>query len=326
MSNDLTSALTEIGVLRLGGERAAVIRGALASGFLAQCREEVSEESLSAATGLGVGRVRGLCAVLCEFGVLDRGEGGDYVLSPLYALLFDADADRLATGVLEGAAVRGRLLEGLFTSSQAVDYQDLPDAERAAVAAGVTVDPFSLLAHMAMGALVDAVPGWRDRFEADGTRLLELGCGVAGGLLTWLQMYPGLTAVGIDLADDLIDIAQARAKLLGVAERVTFVTGDATAYADASPFDCAHWSQFFFPQETRKAALANAFARLRPQGLLIAPVLPSDQFALNSVLLEAWDVPALTAEELVAEFEAAGFGDAEVVPTLAATVVAARRP
>jgi SAM-dependent methyltransferase len=325
MTNDPTPALTAIAALGLDSQRSALIRGALVSGFLGHCRSSISVESLSAATGLGAGRVGGLCAVLREFGVLVEGRPGEYVLSSVYGGLFESAADVLATSSLQGATVRGRLLEGLFTPSGVVGFLDLQDADRAALAASVAVDPFSPLARQAMGAMVRNVPTWEERFVAGG-RFLELGCGVAGALLTWLRMYPGLTAVGVDLAGDLIDSARHRAEALGVADRATFVTGDATTYDDPQPFDTALWSQFFFPRATRKAALDNAFARLRPQGLLVAPVLPDAQFELNALLVESWGVPALSAEQLATEFESAGFRDAKIVPSPATTVVVAARP
>lgn len=325
MTNDPVPALTAIAALGLDSQRSALIRGALASGFLGRCRSPLSVEALSTVTGLDAGRVAGLCTVLRELGVLDEGEPGEYVLSSLYAQLFDNGVDVLATGGLQGAAVRGRILESLFTPLGAVDYQDLDDADRAAVAASVAVDPFSPLARQAMGAMVRLVPVWQEQFDAGG-RFLELGCGLAGALLTWLQIYPRLIVVGVDVAGDLVDSARKRAELLGVADRATFVTGDATLYDDPQPFDTALWSQFFFPRATREATLANAFARLRPGGLLVAPVLPREQFALNSLVVEAWDVPALTAEQLAAEFESAGFRGTTVVPSPATTVVVARRP
>src|SRR5262249_28649790 len=157
---------------------------------------------------------------------------------------------------------------------------------------------------------------------AGGARYLELGCGLAGALLTNLQLYPQVTAVGVELAEDLLKVARERAAALGVDDRVEFVAGDAGAYTDSVPFDVVFWSQFFFTHPSRQAALANAFARLRPGGLLLAPVLftgagdaaaADPEIALDVLLVRSWGVPALSAEALAAEIGAAGFEHAHVV-------------
>jgi hypothetical protein len=77
------------------------------------------------------------------------------------------------------------------------------------------------------------------------------------------------------------------------------------------------------------------FARLRPGGLLLVPVLPlgpdnaaapDPQAALDVLLVQPWGVPALSAGDLTAEIEAAGFENACVTPGPFATVVMAQRP
>ena len=113
-----------------------------------------------------------------------------------------------------------------------------------------------------------------------------------------------------------------------MAGRVRYVAGDATAFTDPEPFDMAFWSQFFFPAASRVKTLATAFRLLRPGGLLVVPALPEPvarridpRAALRTLLLEAWDVPAVTAGELRIELAAAGFE-----PTVFGTSVIARRP
>lgn len=70
-----------------------------------------------------------------------------------------------------------------------------------------------------------------------GTRILDLACGKGEMLATWAARH-GATGTGVDLSPVFLAAARARAVELGVAERLTFVEGDAGAYAaEAGAFD-----------------------------------------------------------------------------------------
>jgi SAM-dependent methyltransferase len=62
-----------------------------------------------------------------------------------------------------------------------------------------------------------------------GTRVLDLGSGSGEMLCTWARDY-GVTGTGIDLSPLFTEQAQLRAEELGVADRVTFIHGDASGY------------------------------------------------------------------------------------------------
>lgn len=330
----LETLLATVSALGLAADQTALLCGALGSGFLARCAQPATVAELAAATGLGAIRVQDLCTALRALGALTRDDQGRFVVSPMYQPLLVAGLDRQVCDQLENSLVRQRAISNLFTEPGDGWYWRLDSDSRRLAAGSVTVNPMTDVARGAMGATIGNIADWRDAFS-DGARYLELGCGLAGALLTYLQLYPKISAVGVELADDLVQVARERAAELGVDERVEFVAGDATAYTDPVPFDVAFWSQFFFPQDSRRDALANAFARLRPGGLLLAPVLPmgpaSDDFprpqaTLDVLLVQSWGVPALHANDLVAEIESAGFTDATVHPSPITTVVTARRP
>ncbi|WP_305789712.1 class I SAM-dependent methyltransferase [Symbioplanes lichenis] len=327
---DPTPALTAIGGLGLAAEQAALIRGALASGFLARCRTSVTAAELTAQTGLP--HVPALCTALVAAGVLTAAGDDAYRVSDDYAGLFTAGADSFALRALQGVAVRERLVESHFSAAGSGSYWEVTDADRAALAASVTVDPATDFGRGAMAATIEAIPEVRDLVHGD-ARYLELGCGLSGALLSLLQLYPKLTAVAVDLAADLVARARAQSEALGVSDRVRFEVGDAAEFTDDEPFDLAFWSQFFYPARWRERTLANAYARLRPGGWLAAPALivDGDQLAapdaaLNALMVSAWDVPVRTAAGLVAELEAAGFVDATARTGPVNTTVVARRP
>jgi SAM-dependent methyltransferase len=73
----------------------------------------------------------------------------------------------------------------------------------------------------------------------DGSRVLDLACGKGELLCRWAEWF-GSGGVGVDLSEVFVPIAEARARELGVADRVSFVRGDAAAYvAEPGAFDVA---------------------------------------------------------------------------------------
>ncbi|MDP9796742.1 SAM-dependent methyltransferase [Catenuloplanes nepalensis] len=73
------------------------------------------------------------------------------------------------------------------------------------------------------------------RLPAGGT-LLDLACGKGELLCTWAREH-GITGTGVDISTAFLADARARAADLGVADRVTFLHGDAGAYVAAEPAD-----------------------------------------------------------------------------------------
>ena len=66
------------------------------------------------------------------------------------------------------------------------------------------------------------------RLEA-GTRVLDLGSGSGEMLCTWARDY-GIIGTGIDMSRLFTEQARLRAETLGVADRVTFIHGDAAGF------------------------------------------------------------------------------------------------
>ncbi|MEV0647969.1 methyltransferase domain-containing protein [Phytomonospora sp. NPDC050363] len=70
-----------------------------------------------------------------------------------------------------------------------------------------------------------------------GMRQLDLACGKGEMLARWSSTY-GITGVGVDLSDYFLLAAERRAAELRVADRLTFVSGDAGAHvAEEGAFD-----------------------------------------------------------------------------------------
>ncbi|WP_054045893.1 cyclopropane-fatty-acyl-phospholipid synthase family protein [Alloactinosynnema sp. L-07] len=73
---------------------------------------------------------------------------------------------------------------------------------------------------------------------AQGARVLDLACGTGELLATWARDHR-ITGTGVDISTVFLDSARARAAELGVADRVTFVHGDAGKHVADEPVDLA---------------------------------------------------------------------------------------
>jgi SAM-dependent methyltransferase len=71
-----------------------------------------------------------------------------------------------------------------------------------------------------------------------GTTLLDLCCGKGELLCTWARDH-GITGIGVDISTVSLAEARQRAEELAVADRVTFVHGDASGHVAAEPVDVA---------------------------------------------------------------------------------------
>lgn len=309
------AVLTAVSDLATAVEQAALVQLALSSGLLQHCAEPVTESDLARTLEVPRDRLTVVCDALVALGALVRV--GDRVrLSPAWAPLTRDGVHVTLERVFAGAAVRTPMVRAAFAPS--TDYWQQDPAQRLAMADWFTMATTTEFGRNVVSGVLAELSEIADGLR-EGARWLELGCGVAGMLLGALHDHPALTGVGVDLADDLLDVAGERARELGVADRVRFVRADATTYTDDEPFDIVFWSQFFFPTHTRKAALANVYERLRPGGTLVCPVLPGDlepyssgsslaqQASLHALVFSGWGVPILSGDELAEELRTAGF-------------------
>lgn len=326
--------LTAVSELGTAAEQAAVVQLALSSGLLVRCVEPVAEVELAQALDVPVAVVTDVCTVLVSLGALHR-DGTRVQLTETWAPLASGGVDVTLQRALDGAVARHQLFSSAFSGSDT--YWKLDDERRAVLADAVTLATTTEFGRDSATVAIAGVPELERTLDAGG-RWLELGCGVAGMLLGTVHAFPRVSAVGVDIAPDVLTLARKRAHELGVADRVEFVHADATSYADDEPFDIVFWSQFFFPDDTRQGALANAFERLRPGGMLVCPVLPGDQepaesrsfgaqqAALNVLLFNSWGVPFRTGDALAEEVDAAGFSEIQIYRDNLPIVLTARRP
>ncbi len=285
-----------------------LVEGLDGSGALARLTDPVRRDDLGEALGTTKGTAAAVAHALLLHEVLEESDGRLRLTAPWRALVADTAVVRLAD-CLASARLEARLLR----SVGAGDYWTMETADRILLARSVSPDPFADGVVADLRRAIETDPLRRDLLEP-GCRLLELGCGVAGRILTMLRAVPTLTAVGVELSPDLAAEAVRRAAALGLDQRFSVVCADAAAYRTDERFDRAFWSQFFFPDDSRAGALAAMHAAVRPGGVVGSPVAgddPSD--AVFRVLVSSWGVPLRTTEELAAEYRDAGFVDVQVL-------------
>lgn len=287
------------------------------SGALDLLRTPTEPLVVAAAMGIDGESTAMVLEALRLFGALEW-ERERAVLTSTWRALTDPAAFQPLSTLLAGQRAVGSVLRNLGS----IDYWQMSTESRIAFARATSPDPYSdgLVEIYRTGLEKDRV----GREIMRGGRFLELGCGVAGRILLTLRACPRLTAVGVELSEDLAAEAERRAHDLGVAERFTVVCGDATTFVAEEPFDHGFWSQFFFPDHTRAEALRAMWNSLKPSGSFQAPVGVDPEAVLNNpesakdsamwqAMLRSWGIPERTVGGLSAEVEAASFVDIEVI-------------
>ncbi|MEZ4862708.1 MAG: class I SAM-dependent methyltransferase [Caldilineaceae bacterium] len=310
-----------------------LLQGTSRSGLLAAARTPASAAQLAAVTGIAESQVVNLCHALEAHAVLIQN-AGHYRLADPWLVLTTPNGPFPLENSLALTFAQMKILTNAAAGDE--DYWALTSDDRLAIAIGITPNPASpQVQDMVAKAYKEHLPEI-DQIFSEGGHCLELGCGVASALLSYLQVHPKLTAVGVELAADLVAMARQRALDLGVSDRVRFIAGDACDFSAPAQFDAVFWSQSFFPTAVRAAALQVAYQSLKPGGFLVAAMQkhePTDQlhtqagreYTMLRLIRNGLGVPDVGVEALRQEIEAAGFMETKIITQLAPWRVLARR-
>jgi ubiquinone/menaquinone biosynthesis C-methylase UbiE len=147
-------------------------------------------------------------------------------------------------------------------------------------------------------------------------RVLDVGCGT--GFLALRMAELGHTAVGIDLAEEMLAAAQRKAAGSGLA--VTFRSGDAEAPPrDGAPYDVILERHVIWTLPQPRQALRNWRELLRPGGLLIlieGIFEMSDHTVYPQLEAQLPLYGGRPADELAALLEAEGFIQTAIRPLM----------
>jgi len=172
----------------------------------------------------------------------------------------------------------------------------------------------------------------------DGEVVLDLGSGAgADVLISARRVAPNGKAIGLDMTDEMLDLARANAKTAGV-ENVEFVKGylEDMPLADES-IDVVISNCVINLSGDKPKTIAEAARVLRPGGRfavsdVIADPGMDDQTKADMAAWTGCVAGALTEAEFRATLETAGFEEIEIASThrvhehAAAAIIRARRP
>lgn len=151
----------------------------------------------------------------------------------------------------------------------------------------------------------------RLRFDPP-ANVLDLGCGLGTSSIVLAQAYPNIRVLGVDLDAESIAEARAAAERAGVADRVSFVVGDAAAPREGERYDLVTVFEALHDMGDPEGTLRAARSVLAEGGsMLIADERVADELTTPADLLERMQfgfsvlhcLPATMAENPV---EAAG--------------------
>jgi len=112
------------------------------------------------------------------------------------------------------------------------------------------------------------IPAFADFERWEGKRVLEVGCGIGTDSINFARAGAELTAV--DLSSESLQLAQQRAKVMGVAERIRFVQANAEELTKTldEPFDLVYSFGVVHHTPNPERALAEIRALTAPGGTL----------------------------------------------------------
>ena len=258
--------------------------------------------------------------LLVAAGVLRRR--ADDTLEPAHMHPWHHDPDSLAGGTLSQLRRALRHAEG-YGAGWTADDPDIVRAQgRGSVAAAVALAE-GLLPQMAAA---------HQAFLGGAARFLDVGVGIGAVAGRLCQMFPGTTAVGLDVLEPVLRLAEHELREAGVGERVELRLQSVADLRDVECFDLAWLPQPFIARSDLVAGLDATFRSLRHDRWVVVPLAASpsraDEFerALVEHGAHLTGGGAVTVTELTALLEAAGFVDVTDLETPGGMVVLARRP
>jgi SAM-dependent methyltransferase len=220
-------------------------------------------------------------------------------------VLLDADSPYHAAPVaviLAGVArVLPQLLEAYRTGGGVPYAAYGPQLRR-----GIAAVNRPMFLHELASTWLPAVPDLDRRLRAaPPARVLDLGCGLGASSVALASAYPRAQVLGVDLDQASVTDARAQAAKAGVADRVSFVVGDAAQVTSEARFDLVTVFEALHDMGDPVGALRAARALLADDGsVLVADERVADAFTAPGDPVErfmyGWSVlhclPATLAE------------------------------
>lgn len=182
------------------------------------------------------------------------------------ALGVDLDQLTPAQAQMAAGAVRSLFL-------QAADLLDAPDRDPGWTFSDPRILQSTGRVSMAIAGVINAVaPDLGDlaaRLDRDGSRFLDVGCGVGWLALAMAQAHPRLQVTGIDLHPPALELAHQNRAEEGLEERVELRSQSVTELDDEAAYDLVWFPGPFIPADIVPAALERCARAMRPDGWLV---------------------------------------------------------
>ena len=153
------------------------------------------------------------------------------------------------------------------------------------------------------------IPGFADFARWKGKRVLEVGCGIGTDSINFARAGAELTAV--DLSGESLRIAQQRATVMGVEDRIEFVQANAeelTSAVSAAQYDLIYSFGVIHHTPRPERALAEMRTLAAPGGTLKVMVYHHHSWKVLWILLAEGRGRFWDADELIAKYSEAETG------------------
>jgi hypothetical protein len=149
-----------------------------------------------------------------------------------------------------------------------------------------------------------------------GDSMLDLASGSGEMLCTWARDH-GIGGTGVDISTAFTAGAKARAAELGVADRCSFVHGDAAGYVATEPVDIAACIGATWIGGGTAGTVALLEQSLKPGGLMLIGECywrqdPPDEATVKGCYIESKDSLSSLAD-LIDQFDSLGYGLVEMM-------------
>jgi hypothetical protein len=111
--------------------------------------------------------------------------------------------------------------------------------------------------------------GLADLMAAPGARMLDVGTGVAALAVSYAELFPALTVVGLDVLPRVLALAEKTVRTSGVSDRVVLRQQDVSALEDVDTYALAWLPAPFVPETALRDGAARVAHALVPGGWLM---------------------------------------------------------
>ncbi len=255
--------------------------------------------------------------VLAELGMVVPRDTGGWNFAPAITELGPTIRRNLAQRLTVTLTRAAAAAEGRFSWAE----QDLDVKVELGRMSGIAGGMFVTVLAPYLGELAD-------RLTAPEAAALDVGTGVGEIAVAMAEAAPALHVVGIDVLDEVLDVARATVAGRGLADRVTLRHQDVATLSDVSAYDLVYLPAYFLPEESLSAALPRIHRALRPGGWLVVAAHEAPRRPLSRAV-DAWRQVAAgcctwDAAETTRRVQSAGFGRVQALmpnPLLPGVVV-----